>query len=204
MGVLIKPATIFQSRPPLIYRMRFLFYLSFFFTTLPIAHAQERCATVINEKIRNSQSVLKNAQFEQWIQTKTLQRLTRNNQRQQTASYVIPVVVHVIHNGESIGTGTNISEAQIQSQLDVLNQDYQRLNADAGSTPAVFQPVAGSMNIQFVLAKRDPFGVTSNGIVRVKGTKTSWRLSDESTFKSLSYWRADWYLNIWVINFNSS
>ena len=185
--------------------MRFPFYLFIFLSALSTAQAQERCGTVVYEETRNSGSTLKKkAQFEQWIQNKTFQRLLKSSQRTQTTSYTIPVVVHVIHNGESIGTGTNISEAQIQSQIDVLNEDYQRLNADATDTPAEFQSVAGSMNIQFVLAKRDPFGVTSNGIVRVKGTKSSWRLNDEITFKGLSYWRADWYLNLWVINFNSS
>ena len=42
----------------------------------------------------------------------------------------IPVVVHVLHRGEPVGTGRNISDAQIQSQIDVLNEDFRRLNAD--------------------------------------------------------------------------
>ena len=123
-------------------------------------------------------------------------------QTEQTQStYVIPVVVHVIHNGEGVGTGTNISDAQIISQIDVLNKDYNRLNADQNNTPAEFLGVAGQFPIQFVLAQQDPEGLPTNGITRTLGTKTSWELSDNSQFKALSYWPAENYLNIWVIKF---
>ena len=164
--------------------------------------AQERCAQVPYEKMihPSSSGELK---FEQWIKNKTdLKRKTSASQRTQAGSYTVPVVVHIIHNGEAVGTGTNISDAQIQSQIDVLNKDYRRLNADATNTSSEFLPVAGSMDIQFVLAKQDPEGLATTGIVRVKGTKAGWKLSESSTFKSLSYWRADQYLNIWVINFD--
>ncbi|MBS1977668.1 MAG: T9SS type A sorting domain-containing protein [Bacteroidetes bacterium] len=174
-----------------------------------ISHAQERCGTTQYEKIRHRETVV---QFEQWMQEKIRQNQIRNFQtdRTQSPTYVIPVVVHVIHNGEPIGTGTNISDAQIQSQIDVINADYNRLNADASNTPSEFLPVAGSINIQFVLARQDPDGLPANlngnsyGIRRVKGTKTSWTLEDNATFKGLSYWPAENYLNIWVINFDSS
>ena len=46
----------------------------------------------------------------------------------------IPVVVHVLHTGQSVGTGLNISSVQVQSQIDVLNRDFRRLNADAANT----------------------------------------------------------------------
>ncbi len=162
---------------------------------------QERCAQVPYEKMIHPTGTSE-AIFEQWIKTKTVsKRQSSGTQRTQAGTYTIPVVVHVIHNGEAVGTGTNISDAQIQSQIDVLNKDYRRTNTDASSTPAEFQSVAGNMDIQFVLAKQDPEGLATNGIVRVKGTKTGWNLSDGSTFKALSYWRADRYLNIWVINF---
>jgi hypothetical protein len=58
---------------------------------------------------------------------------------------VIPVVVHILHNGEPLGTGRNISVAQIQSQMDVLNEDFNRLNADQVNAPAVFAVVAAGI-----------------------------------------------------------
>lgn len=145
-------------------------------------------------------------QFEQWLsrkrdlQKRMLQQ-QGETQRQQDEPYQIPVVVHVIHNGEPVGTGTNISDAQIFSQLAVINNDFKRLNADADNTPTEFLPAAGSMDIEFVLAKSDPNGLCTNGIVRVQGSKSSWsRVPDDASLKSQSYWPSEDYLNIWVTN----
>ena len=65
---------------------------------------------------------------------------------------IIPVVVHVLHRGEAEGNGNNISMAQIQSQIDVLNEDFRRLNTDAINTPSAFAPVASDFGIEFILA----------------------------------------------------
>ncbi len=82
---------------------------------------------------------------------------------------IIPVVVHVLHSGEPLGTGRNISDAQIQSQIDVLNEDFRRLNADRVNTPSIFLPAAGDANFEFRLACKDPNGNTTNGITRTLG-----------------------------------
>jgi hypothetical protein len=169
-------------------------------------YAQERCETVqYMQQLRNQGKLPQtDDQFEQWLsrkrdlQKRMLQQ-QGETQRQQDEPYQIPVVVHVIHNGEPVGTGTNISDAQIFSQLAVVNQDFKRLNADAANTPAEFQAVAGSMDIEFVLAKSDPNGLCTNGIVRVQGSKSSWlRVPDDASLKSQSYWPSEDYLNIWV------
>lgn len=184
--------------------MRFFPILLFFILSLSFVQAQERCGIVAYEKMRKSiDPATREAQFEQWMKNKIALKAINKSSRTQAGPYVIPVVVHVIHNGEAIGTGTNISDAQIQSQIDVLNADFRRLNADAVNTPTAptnFQSIAGSMNIQFVLAKQDPYGVTTTGIVRVKGNRSSWTTSNEDTYKALSFWRSDRYLNIWVLN----
>ena len=118
----------------------------------------------------------------------------------QQAIFEIPVVVHVVHNGEAIGSGVNISDAQILSQISVLNEDYRRMNSDASSTPPEFQSVAGNLDIEFVLARQDPEGLATTGIVRVQGTQTSWSINDNYELKALSYWPAEDYMNIWVSN----
>lgn len=79
---------------------------------------------------------------------------------------IIPVVVHVLHRGEPEGNGFNISMTQIQSQIDVLNEDFRRLNSDAINTPAVFLPVAADFQIEFRLACLDPNGNPTDGVVR--------------------------------------
>lgn len=182
-----------------------LFVLSFT-SAVPVI-AQERCATVqYTKKLRNQNTLLENEQqFENWLRNKMENRKkTLSTQRTKASTYQVPVVVHVIHNGEPVGTGVNIPDAQIQSQIDVLNEDYRRLNADTVNTPAEFQPVAGSMDIEFVLAKRTPEGLPTNGIVRVQGSKSEWQVNDNYELKAQSYWPAEDYLNIWVTDLGNS
>jgi len=112
--------------------------------------------------------------------------------------YRIPVVIHVIHNGEPLGTGTNIDEGQLLSQIEVLNEDFRRLNKDTVNTPEEFLPVAADTRIEFVLAKQDPEGLPTTGIVRVQGSKPVWNTADNLELKATSYWPAEDYLNIWV------
>lgn len=180
------------------------------FTTLlllmtHLSFSQEKCATVQYEKLRELKNPKKETtqQFEEWLsQRLPLQKMEAGRSQRTQANYTIPVVVHIIHNGEAEGTGTNISVAQIESQIDVLNKDFQRLNTDQTNTPATFLPVAGKIDVQFVLAKQDPFGAPATGIVRVQGTQTSWSVNDNAIFKALSYWPAEIYMNIWVVKFN--
>lgn len=166
--------------------------------------AQQRCATVEYQKMVNPEYSKTQTKFENWISNQQVAPKVKTFDAQGTnaATYVIPVVVHVIHSGEPIGIGTNISDAQIISQINVLNKDFKRLNADASQTPSEFLPVAGSLDIEFVLAKQDPEGLTTNGIQRVQGTQSSWTLAENAEFKALSYWPSEKYMNIWVINFD--
>ena len=48
----------------------------------------------------------------------------------------IPVIVHVVHNGQAVGSGPNISRAKVQSQIDALNEDYRRSGAGFNNHPA--------------------------------------------------------------------
>lgn len=173
------------------------FGVTFAFTGL---YAQDRCGTVQYTKGLHKNYQLRQIEFEDWLTRKQSRRHRLPQSRQQAMPYKIPVVIHVIHNGEPIGIGANISEQQIRSQLRVLNEDFNRQNADAINTPAVFASVAGRLDIEFVLARRDPDGVASDGIVRVNGGKSSWSMNDNYLLKSLSYWPAEQYMNIWVCN----
>ncbi len=188
-------------------RLQIVFISALLISALSNIHAQDRCGTVQYEELRQQKNpnLEKSQQFENWVQQKLIQPRpdAQRSQRTQAATYVIPVVVHVIHNGEPVGTGINISDAQIQSQINVMNKDFQRMNSDAANTPAEFIPVAGNLDIEFVLAKQDPFGAATNGIQRVQGTKSVWTINDNATFKALSYWPAENYYNIWVLNIPS-
>src|SRR6188768_1634161 len=74
----------------------------------------------------------------------------------------IPVIIHVLYKTAA----ENISDAQIKSQIDVLNNDFNMLNSDRVNTPAPFKLVAGEARIKFCLAQVDPQGNRTTGIER--------------------------------------
>lgn len=109
----------------------------------------------------------------------------------------IPVVVNVIYK-----TGSqNISDAQIQSQIDVLNEDFRRTNSDANNTWSQ----AIDTNIEFCLASVDPDGNPTDGIRRKSTSKPSFSANDamKSAGQGLAPWDPSSYLNIWVCNLSS-
>src|SRR5687768_2897634 len=79
---------------------------------------------------------------------------------------IVPVVVHILYNG----AGEDVSNARVNSQIQVLNEDFRRLNADAINTPAAFQTVAADLNFEFRLACIDPNGNATTGITRTTTT----------------------------------
>lgn len=102
---------------------------------------------------------------------------------------IIPVVVHVIHNGGV----ENISDAQIQSQIDVLNEDFRKIAGTNGNGNGV------DTEIEFRLAKISPNGHCTNGIVRVQSIFSNHLTYQRSLLKKLSYWDNTRYLNIYVV-----
>ncbi len=111
----------------------------------------------------------------------------------------IPVVVHVVWNT----TAQNVSDAQIQSQLTVLNADFRKLNSDIGLLPAGFTSLAADCELNFCLATQTPGGGATTGIERRQTTSTSFSTNDNMKFFSsggLDVWDASKYLNIWVCN----
>ncbi|MBI1223910.1 MAG: T9SS type A sorting domain-containing protein [Bacteroidetes bacterium] len=114
----------------------------------------------------------------------------------------ISVVVHVIHNGEPIGQGQNISDAQIQAQIAILNQDYSSLNSRFYNTPSQWMGIAGFPNIQFCLANKKPNGSSTNGIDRqqMTVTGTTWNNNNINTvIKPAIKWDPLRYFNIYVL-----
>ena len=102
---------------------------------------------------------------------------------------IIPVVVHIIHNGGS----ENISEAQVQSQIQILNEDYGKFTGTNGDGNGV------DTKVRFCLAKKDPNGNCTNGIVRIKSTLTNHQSYQRALMKELSFWDNTRYLNIYVV-----
>lgn len=122
-----------------------------------------------------------------------------NNQRTEATVYTIPVVIHVIYNNSA----QNISQAQIQSQIDVLNADFRRTNSDYTLTPSEFAGSVADTEIQFVLATTDPNGNPTSGVTRTSTSKTSFSTNDDMKFDSRggkNAWDTQKYLNMWVCN----
>ena len=108
----------------------------------------------------------------------------------------IPVVFHVLYANST----QNISDAQIQSQLDILNADFRRTNSDQDN---VWGSVAADTEIEFCLASFDPNGAPTNGILRVPTSVSSFGSNDAMKFSSQGgsdAWPASDYLNYWVCN----
>lgn len=114
----------------------------------------------------------------------------------------IPVVVHVVYRT----TAENISEAQILSQINVLNADFRKLNSDVSLVPSQFAGLAADAQIQFCLASVDPSGNPTTGIIRKSTTRTSFSTNNYVKYSSnggSNAWPADKYLNIWVCNLSN-
>jgi PKD repeat protein len=105
--------------------------------------------------------------------------------------YIIPVVFHVVHdNGEE-----NISDAQIHDAMAVLNADFRKLNADTNQIVAGFVDVAADIDVEFRLAKRDPYGDCHSGINRIESELT---YEGNNEMKQLIHWPRNSYMNVYV------
>ncbi|MEM1136419.1 MAG: zinc metalloprotease, partial [Bacteroidota bacterium] len=146
-------------------------------------------------------------QFDNWLQKRISNSLLKKGKETEENIYVIPVIVHVIHNGEPIGEGNNIPAEQVLSQLQVLNEDYRRLNTDRINTPEVFANVAVDTRIEFRKAILDPEGnvLPEPGIHRYNSGQDFWNDSQlDSDIKPITSWDPKLYMNIWVANLGTT
>lgn len=134
---------------------------------------------------------------------KQLQEIIANNNdmsaKSASVNKVIPVVFHIVH----LGGVDNISKAQCLDQIRILNEDYQRLNADTTNTPAPFKALAGSANVEFRMAQKDAQGNCTEGITRHYNTMTNgplYRDDLKQVIDITQQWPRNKYLNIWVVD----
>ena len=164
--------------------------------------AQRSCATMDHLEFEQTQDPTRLNRLEQ-LERQT-QRLIQGGARSVEGVITIPVVFHVVYNT----TAQNISAAQIQSQIDILNEDFRRLNADANNTPSEFAGLAADIEIEFCLATVDPNGQVTNGITRTQTDKTEFPLVTNQDAVAVKFnasggkdaWPSSDYLNFWVCN----
>lgn len=183
-----------------------LYFLLFLIQLSPVwAQDMERCSSTeyekhlehIHPKLKNLRAAYNQALGEEIARKSSS---TRVNSGSETI-YRIPVVVHIIHSNSSGTLGgkknANIPDEQIYSQIEVLNQDYRKIEGTPGYND---DPVGADTKIEFCLASTDPNGNATNGINRVYNSKTVWNIYEVQKLSNLSYWPSNKYLNIWVTN----
>jgi hypothetical protein len=111
----------------------------------------------------------------------------------------LQVVVHVVHKTDE----ENISDEQVQSQIEALNKDYSATNPDKDGVPDPWTSLVADPNIQFELAGKDPDGNATNGITRTQTDRDSFSTDDgvkSEDSGGISPWPVDEYLNLWACN----
>jgi hypothetical protein len=171
-----------------------------------------RCATTENEirlQVKNPNRMVK-TQFEDWL-APILETQKKQSATNKTAitTYTVPVVIHIIHDGDAVNTigshaSENISDAQAASQITVLNQDFRKIVGSPGFGTTGYNRGVDCL-INFVLAKQDPNGVLTTGIERINMGKTSWNETEiDALVKPETQWDPTKYLNIWIVNFSTN
>jgi hypothetical protein len=160
-----------------------------------------------------------NAEYENAFQSFLANQSKFSNIKKTSTIYTIPVVFHVVHNGEGVGAGRNISQAQLNSQITILNEDFRKTNSDFNTwvTQSSFINASADCEINFCLAAVDPSGteMIEPGIDRIDRNAKGWSGPSyqgynepggyiDNTIKANSYWDPTKYMNIWVIDMNDN
>jgi len=159
-----------------------------------------RCTSVEhNHDLQQKGLAPSDTDFESWLAPKIEEfksrRLANPNARAGVIS--IPVVVHIVHNGDAYGTGENIRDEQVLSQIQVMNEDFRRMSGTPGFGPGV------DVEIEFCLAQTDPSGNFTTGINRVNLNVASFdRAGVEGNLKPNTIWDPTQYLNMWTCRFS--
>lgn len=163
-----------------------------------ISFAQEKdCGAMesLEHRIKQDPELLDRMnEIEAFIKVKTEESNNGSQNKMVGNVIIIPVVVHVLYTTPD----ENISDSIIQSQIDVLNEDFRRTNSDANN----LWPQAADTEIEFCLTTLDPNGNLTTGITRTPVTSSNWNTLEDkmksSSTGGIDPWDTNRYLNIWV------
>lgn len=116
--------------------------------------------------------------------------------------YTIPIVFHVVYNT----VNENVPDSYIYDQLETLNNDFRRRNADTTYPRSLFAHLGEDVEIEFCLAKRDPDNNSVVGITRTATSKVDWNSDTETNrmkqtqFGGKDPWDTENYLNVWIVD----
>ena len=123
-----------------------------------------------------------------------------SNPRLHRSPYTIPVVVHIVHKNAN----ENFTDGEIQKAINNLSRQFRKRNSkDINNLPTPFKAVASDANIEFKLARRDPTGKATTGIIRrkvdpAKFPRLDYRQVQKKGTGGIDGWNTDQYLNIWI------
>jgi hypothetical protein len=160
-----------------------------------------RCASMEIDAIRrlNNPNLGTLEDFENWLTPKVREYEQQVAAGRSTVIITIPLVVHVLHNGEPVGTGPNITDAQVLSQVQVLNEDFRRILGSRGWND---HPDGADVELEFCPATVDPWGNPSNGVNRVNIGQNGATIDDlEGSIKPSTIWDPTQYMNMWSVKF---
>lgn len=187
--------------------MSFKSYLSFLFGIFFYLFAtaqqlnEERCGTVALDDIHKS----RDHNYMKFRQTQETKVIDVSDESKSAGLIQIPVVVHVLYRLNI----QSISDEQIQSQIDVLNQDFRANNWDTMLVPSVWKNIVADTEIEFVLANRDPNGKVHSGITRTQTSVVDiCKLGGDVYYSTIKgghdIWDRKSYLNFWVCELEGS
>jgi hypothetical protein len=178
------------------------------FSFIGISHAQDtlRCYTVeANEMLRERNPELGNdAEFEKWM-AREVAAFKQKNRDVDVLS--LPIVFHVLHNNQAVGTGDNLSAALLNAQLEQLNNDFRRILGSSGFND---NSAGADTQIEFCMAQIDPNGnpMAEPGINRINTSAIGLNNPGysigymDNTVKPTTQWNPDQYINVWVTRIN--
>lgn len=166
-------------------------------TTNALQHQDhERCGTSLSKMIQESTPGFMEEHSKLELLTQNFVEDSEKSGNEKTATIIIPVVFHI----NKSSNPTDVTLQQIQSAIDILNEDYNGLNVGFTSVRSEFQSVKATIGIQFCLATKDPDGNPTNGVTYHTNNYDG-REPDNlgTTVKTLSGWPCNQYLNIWTV-----
>lgn len=158
------------------------------------SYSQQFCTTdELHQQLYSDKPGIAKKVFQNHLQLESFTRAYTNTHKgqQKSITYTIPIVFHVIHT-DGI---ENISDAQIIDQVRIINEDYQKRNADTANTITNFKSISADCQIEFKLAQIDPDGNCTKGITRHYDSRT---LIGDHSVKEIVHWDPSMYLNVYV------
>ena len=182
-------------------------YLLFFLVSI-LSFGQEGIP-VCKTSDKNQELIERSAEARQAFDKMKSQIANAQKQNPINGIYKVPMVVHIMHTGEAIGTGSNLTDQDVFYGVQYLNNYWRKILGSNGDADGV------DMEIEFELASFDPNGASTNGIVRydLSGVQSfvdngvgDGGLEDHNSdvavnsLKEYSHWNGEHYYNVWIVD----